>query len=234
MRASRHRKGRCLPGHAWRQALPDQQLQRLEIHLGEDHSFDFSSLDAVAANNHGVFVAFDQRFGNFKRMELMQAAMERSWHMDPFIHPAAVVDSSAVIGMNTFIGPAVVIGHGCKIDYNTVIMSGTHIGHGSRIKPSCWIEHGAQLGAEVELGSNCTLHSGAVLQRDIKIGRGCELGWAQVYGRDIPARTIFDSRYDEPIHVYGQKSIKSELPKTSRNLRHQCLLLNSPQGIRGY
>lgn len=188
----------------WQQARPDQPLQRLEVSQGPDYGFDFSALDVIAADNSGVFVAFDQRFGNFKRMELMQAVMERGWRMDPFVHPTAVVDNGTSIGPNSFIGPATVIDPDCKIDYNTVIVSGAHVGYGSRIKSSCWLEHGVHLADNVELGSHCTLHCGVILQRGIKVGRGCELGWPQVYCHDIPPRTVFDSRYDEPIHVYGK------------------------------
>ncbi|MEA9578547.1 UDP-3-O-(3-hydroxymyristoyl)glucosamine N-acyltransferase [Xanthomonas nasturtii] len=188
----------------WQQALPDESLQRLEIPMREDHTFDIEPLQRIDGDNRGAFVAFDERFGNFRRMELMRAAMERGLRLEPFVHPTALVARNASIAANAFIGPYAVIGHGCQIGYNSVVLAGVQIGHGTRIKPSCWIEGGVQVCAHVEVESHCTIRAGTVLQRGIKVGRGCELGWPQAYAHDIPARTVFDPRYDAPIHVYGQ------------------------------
>lgn len=188
---------------AWKQARPQQLVQKVEVPQYADHSFDLAALDSLDAADGDMFVAFDERFGNFKRMDLMQAAMTRGFDLESFVHPSAVVGAGAVIGMNVFVGPCAVIGHGAYIDDNSVIHAGVNIGVGVRIKPSCWIESGVQLGSAVELGDHCTIRMGAAICAQIKVGRNCELGWPRVYEHDVPSKTVFDCRYDQPIHVYG-------------------------------
>lgn len=189
--------------HAWKQARPQLLVQRLEVPQNIDHSFDLSVLDSLDAADGDMFVAFDERFGNFKRMELMQAAMARGFKLEAFVHPSAVVGAGAVIGMNVFVGAQAVIGHGTRIDYNTVIHASVHLGAGAKIKPSCWVESGVQLGSAVELGAHCTIRTGALIRPQVKVGRGCELGWPRAYENDVPSKTVFDCRYDEPIYTYG-------------------------------
>ncbi|TBV07936.1 DapH/DapD/GlmU-related protein [Phytopseudomonas dryadis] len=188
---------------AWKQARPQQSLERIEILQYADYSFDLAVIDSLNPADGDMFVAFDERFGNFKRMELMQAAMARGFKLEAFIHPSAVVGAGVSIGMNVFVGPLAVIGHGTRIDDNSVIHAGVHIGAGGKIMSSCWIENGVQLGAAVELGAHCTIRMGASIRAGVKVGHGCELAWPRLYERDVPNRTVFDCRYDEPIHTYG-------------------------------
>lgn len=188
---------------AWKETRPQQPVERIEVLQYADHSFDLRVLDSLNPAEGDLFIAFDERLGNFKRVELMQAAIARGFKLEAFIHPSAVVGAGAVIGMNVFVGPQAVIGHGTRIDYNSVIHAGVHIGAGGKIKSSCWIENGVQLGSTVELGAHCTVRMGASIRAGVKVGRGCELGWPRVYERDVPNKTVFDSRYDEPIYTYG-------------------------------
>lgn len=189
--------------HAWREARPDEAVQKVEVKQGADYEFDMAVFDTLDAATGDVFVAFDERFGNFKRMELMRAALERGFKLEPFVSSSAVVAQDAVIGPNVYIGPLVVVGHGCRIDYNTVIHAGAQIGPNSHIRSSCWLDGGVQLGARVELGAHAIVRMGASVRSGVKIGKGAELGWPQVYGADVADKTVFDVRYDEPIYVYG-------------------------------
>ncbi|MBV6861843.1 UDP-3-O-(3-hydroxymyristoyl)glucosamine N-acyltransferase [Xanthomonas euvesicatoria] len=188
--------------HAWKHARQDETVIRIDVPQDSEHEFDLEVLDGLNPTDGAMFVAFDDRFGNFKRMELMQAAMERGFKLEPFIHPSAAIGSDTAIGLNAFVGANAVVGHGCRIDYNTVIHAGTHLGPACRVKSSCWIEHGVQIGAGVEIGSNSILRTGAIVSGGVKVGRSCELGWSRVYCEDVPAKTYFHARYDTTIHVY--------------------------------
>ena len=189
--------------HAWKQARPDEAIIKIEVLQSADYVFDLSVLDALDPAEGPMFVALDERFGNFKRMELMHAAIGRGFKLEPFVHPGAAIGAETSIGLNVFVGANAVIGHGCKIDYNNVVHAGAHIGPGCRVSTSCWIENGVQIGARAEIGSNCILRTGAIVRAGVKVGRSCELGRARVYGEHVPASTFFDNRYEEPIRVYG-------------------------------
>lgn len=189
--------------HACQQAYPGEQVERIVVPQTEAYEFDLSVLDALSPAGGSAFVAFDERFGNFKRMELMQAAMERGFKLEPLICGSADVAADAVIGMNVFVAQNVTIGHGCRIDFNTVIHAGATIGPNVRIKSSCWLESGVHLGLGAEVGAHSILRMGALVAPKVKIGRNCELGWPRRYDQDVADRTTFDPRYDAPIHIYG-------------------------------
>jgi len=68
------------------------------------------------------------------------------------IHPTAVIDDSAVLGVNVAVGP-----HAC-------IGAGSEIGDDTRILPQVTI------GARVRLGAECLVHSGVRIGDDVIVG----------------------------------------------------------------
>ena len=190
--------------HAWKQARQDEKIIKIDVPQDSEHEFDLGVLDGLNPSDGTMFVAFDERFGNFKRMELMQLAMARGFSLEPFVSTSAVVAADAVIGRNCFIGDGVVIGAGSRVDYNTVLHSGVKIGAGTHLRASVWCDIGVSIGQGSEIGAHAILRMGTAVSSGVRIGRHCELGWPRLYNRDVPSRTVYDSRYDEPILVYGQ------------------------------
>ncbi|QLF92477.1 UDP-3-O-(3-hydroxymyristoyl)glucosamine N-acyltransferase [Pseudomonas sp. ABC1] len=188
---------------AWRGARPHEHVQRVEVAQGADYEFDFRALDALNPAQGDVFIAFDERFGNFKRMELFQAALARGFSLQPFISERADVATHVVVGKNVFVGPLAIVGHGSRLDYNSVVHAGANIGGNSHIRSSAWVEPGVQIGARVVVGAHAIIRSGAVVGSGVKVGKGAELGWPRRYDADVADKTIYDLRYDEPICVYG-------------------------------
>jgi len=187
----------------WTRLYPHDNVQRVELLPGNDYSFDMNALEDLDPEQATMFIAFDERFGNFKRMELMQAAMERGFKLESFVSPSAIVPPDAVIGPNAFIGEGVVLGIGSRVDFNAVIRDGAKLGAGVHLRPSCWLETGVLVADGAEIGAHSILRIGAIIGASVKIGKHCELGWARLYDKDVPARTVFDTRYEEPIYVYG-------------------------------
>ncbi|MCB5190864.1 UDP-3-O-(3-hydroxymyristoyl)glucosamine N-acyltransferase [Methylobacillus arboreus] len=189
--------------YAWKQARQDEDVQKIEVPQGADYEFDLSVFDQLNPETGDIFIAFDERFGNFKRMELFRAALARGFSLGPLISASADVAQDVVVGKNVFIGPQAVIGHGCKIEYNSVIHAGAHVGANSHLRASVWVEPGVQIGARVEVGAHAIIRTGAIVHSNIKVGKGAELGWPQLYSTDVTDKTVYDIRYDEPIYVYG-------------------------------
>jgi UDP-3-O-[3-hydroxymyristoyl] glucosamine N-acyltransferase len=83
-----------------------------------------------------------------------------------FIHPSAVVSSSAKIDMNVEIGPhaliedEVVIGEGSRIGAGCYLGKGVRLGANSELKPNVTIY------ARATIGDRCIFHSGVVLGSD--------------------------------------------------------------------
>ncbi|MCB4789642.1 UDP-3-O-(3-hydroxymyristoyl)glucosamine N-acyltransferase [Delftia sp. Lp-1] len=148
-------------------------------------------------------MAFDERFGNFKRVELMQAAMERGFKLASFVSPRAMVAGGVRIGPNAFVGDGAIVGHGCRIDYNCFLLPGVCLGSDVHLRASCWLESAVVVGDGAQIGAHSILRSGALVAAGVQVGRGCELGWPRRYDKDIAAKTVYDPRYDAPILVYG-------------------------------
>jgi UDP-3-O-[3-hydroxymyristoyl] glucosamine N-acyltransferase len=192
-----------LVASAWAELSPSESVVSVEITQHEDYTFDYSVLDAFDPMATQLFVAFDERFGNFKRAELMQAAMSRGFSLATIKAPGAVVAADARLGPNVFVGGGAVVDPGATIDYNSVIRAGAVVGFRARIKASCWIESGVHVGAHAEISAQSILRSGVIIAPSTKIGRYCEIGVPGLYRTDIAAKTVYDPRYDEPLVVYG-------------------------------
>ena len=189
---------------AWKHARPEESVEKIVAPQGADYAFDMDVFNGLNPTDGAMFVAFDERFGNFKRMELMKKVMERGFRLDSFISPSAAVAPDAAIGPNVFIGAGVCVGGGVRVEYNTVVHAGAILGNGAHLRASCWLEMGVVVGDGAEIGAHSTLRMGALVAPGIKVGRSCELGWPRRYDEDLPSRTVFDRRYDEPIFVYGR------------------------------
>lgn len=197
--------GACLEQafDTWARLYPQEDVQRIELQPNGEYAFDLSALSALDPAQGAMFIAFDERFGNFKRMELMQLVMERGFKLEFFVSPSAIVSPDAIIGPNAFIGEGVIVGPGNRIDFNTVIRDGVKLGANVHLRSSCWLETGVLVGDGADIGGHSILRIGAVVGPRVNIGKHCELGWARLYTEDVPARTVFDTRYEEPIYVYG-------------------------------
>lgn len=187
----------------WAELSPGETVSRVEVPQHEDYSFDYSVLDAHDPATTLLFVAFDERFGNFKRAELMQAAMARKFQLATIKAPGAQVAADAKIGPNVFIGAGAVVSAGASVDYNSVVHAGSLIGFAAKVKASCYVEAGVNIGARAEIGAQATLRSGVIVAPGVKIGRYCEIGVPGLYRTDVAPKTVFDPRYDAPIVVYG-------------------------------
>ena len=189
--------------HAWSAARPDLRVERREARQMQDYTFDLAVFEGLDPRERELFVAFDERFGNFKRLELMQAAQDRGFRPGAFVSPHAVVGQGVDIGSNVFIGDRVVLGAGTMVESNSVILAAAVIGISAHLGPSCWIETGVVVGNRARIGAHATLRTGVAISAHLSIGRNCELGIAGVYREDVAPGTIFDPRYDEPLRVYG-------------------------------
>lgn len=188
---------------AWSSLLGTATVEKIAVPQSASYEFDLGVLDALSPIEGTAFVAFDERFVNFKRVELMQAVMARGFKLAPFISPRALLAGNVQVGLNAFIGDGAIVGHGSRIDYNSVLLPGVLLGSCVHIRPSCWLESGVQVDDGAQIGAHSTLRMGALVAPKVQIGRHCELGWPQRYGQDVAAKTIFDPRYDAPIYTYG-------------------------------
>jgi UDP-3-O-[3-hydroxymyristoyl] glucosamine N-acyltransferase len=125
---------------------------------------------------------------------------------EPFVHPTAVIDSSAQlgegvwIGAHAVVGPNALIGAGVRIHPNATIYDGVHIGANSVIHSNVSVREGSQLGERVVVHNNSVIGSDGfgyakdekkrwlkipqtgivVIEDDVEIGAGTTIDCASV------------------------------------------------------
>ncbi len=85
---------------------------------------------------------------------------------EPGVHPAAHVETGAILGERVSIGPAASVGPAAGIGDGCHIGAGARIGEGVRMGPGCVIHPNAILYPGVELGAHVIIHAGAVIGSD--------------------------------------------------------------------
>ena len=82
------------------------------------------------------------------------------------VHPAALVDASAMIEPDVFIGAGVHVGKRAVVGEGTHLFSGAVVGDDVRIGRECVIHPNVVLYRNVEIGARVVLHAGVVIGAD--------------------------------------------------------------------
>ncbi|HZT11651.1 MAG TPA: UDP-3-O-(3-hydroxymyristoyl)glucosamine N-acyltransferase [Candidatus Baltobacteraceae bacterium] len=102
------------------------------------------------------------------RVALMQLlrAFDRPRKTGPFVHPAAVIDSSATLGSAVYVGPGAYVGARASIGDGCVLEGGCYVGEGARIGAGTLLYPQARVLDECVAGDRCILHPGATIGSD--------------------------------------------------------------------
>ncbi|MDE2572016.1 MAG: UDP-3-O-(3-hydroxymyristoyl)glucosamine N-acyltransferase [bacterium] len=98
--------------------------------------------------------------------------------LGPFVHPSAVVDSSASLGERVWIGPTCVVGPDAVVGDDSVLLAGAQLGTRARLGRRCILHPRAMLLDECVAGDDVILQAGAVIGSD-------GFGYAFVDGRYV-------------------------------------------------
>lgn len=96
----------------------------------------------------------------------LTALMDSGPSVAPGIHPTAVIDGTAEIGLGAAIGPLVVIGAGVRIGAQARIASHSSIEESARIGSHALLHAGVRIGRGVQIGDRFIAQSGAVIGSD--------------------------------------------------------------------
>jgi UDP-3-O-[3-hydroxymyristoyl] glucosamine N-acyltransferase len=86
--------------------------------------------------------------------------------LDAFVHPAAVIDDSADVALETEIHANVVIGKNCVIESGVVIYPNATIYDGVHIGVNTVIHSGVSVRENCEIGANCIVHNNSTIGSD--------------------------------------------------------------------
>ncbi len=116
------------------------------------------------------------------------------------IHPTAIVDASATLGVNVSIAAHAVIGAQVKIGADTTIGAGCHVGEGVEIGPASYIYPGVVIYAACRIGARVILHAGAVIGSD-------GFGFAHDKGQWIKVPQIGGVRIGDDVEIGANTTI---------------------------
>jgi sugar O-acyltransferase (sialic acid O-acetyltransferase NeuD family) len=120
-----------------------------------------------------------------KKLEIIQALLNKNRNVPSFVHPDAYVHESVVIGHGCLIYS------GCTIDRNTMIGDGTCIinsvtvSHDCRIGSCCYLGPNVTLSGRVTINDRSFLGSGSIVANDRIIGNDVIIGLGTCVTRDI-------------------------------------------------
>ncbi|MBX2847808.1 MAG: UDP-3-O-(3-hydroxymyristoyl)glucosamine N-acyltransferase [Acidiferrobacterales bacterium] len=80
-----------------------------------------------------------------------------------FIHPSAVIHTTAELGKNVRVGPNSVISSNVQIGDNTIIRANCVIERGAKLGASCIIHHLVNIGIDCVLGERVIVRPGAII-----------------------------------------------------------------------
>jgi UDP-3-O-[3-hydroxymyristoyl] glucosamine N-acyltransferase len=82
------------------------------------------------------------------------------------IHPAAIIEESAIVGSDVYIGPYAYIGVNCTVGDGTAIYPHVYVGDNSVIGNNCILNHRVTVYHECRIGNGCIIHAGSVIGSD--------------------------------------------------------------------
>lgn len=100
---------------------------------------------------------------NALRSELVQDLADVGYQTPVFVHPAAVVSPSAVLGAGTVVGPLAFVGAGVKTGPGCLINVGAIVDHGAILGTGVHVAPGAVVKAEAVVCSLEKIESGSIV-----------------------------------------------------------------------
>lgn len=182
--------------------FPNSRVRAIKI--AQDEYFDYSlkELEAIDLKNSSFFVSIDCRFGNTKRMDVVDKIKSNGHHLFNIVVPTEYRNRFDKCGENIFIGNNVTLGSQTNILDNCIIRSNSYIGSGSTLEEACWIDHHVSIGDNCTIKRNSIIRSGCKITNDIKIGKYCDIDDKGKIASDIKDHTTIDLNFENSINFY--------------------------------
>lgn len=122
---------------------------------------------------------------NSVRSRLAERILNAGKEIITIIHPSAVINDFAHIGMGSFLSSNCVVNTLATVGRNCIINTGAIIEHECVLGESVHIAPGAVLAGNVKVGDGTFIGANSVIKQGVTIGRNVTLGAGSVVLRDI-------------------------------------------------
>ena len=132
-----------------------------------------------------LFIAVGVKRLNTIRKRLYLQSKERGYHFASFIHPHALIDSSAKIGEHCIIMENVVVHAFCEIGAHSIFFPSSAITHHTSVGAHSFVSSGVVVGGCSEIGERAFVGLSTVIHGRTHIGEGCLISSGSVITRDL-------------------------------------------------
>ena len=188
---------------AWKNYATNESVEKIEIQQDPHYRFDLNFLNDLAPENCTIFAAVDNRFLNFKRLELMGECKMRGFKMPAFIHPNASVSAGSKISDNSFVDAGTIVNAHVVIQHNVFVGAAACIEHGVKVHHSAWLENKCHLGRSCIIERHTTIGKNIVIGDEVKVGAYCVVDVPGRYAKNIAPKTYYHSLFHEPIITFN-------------------------------
>ena len=163
------------------QSLWGTNILGVEV-LGDDSLMDELRGRGIRHAFIGLGTVADAR----PRRQLYEKVSGSGFDIVSAIHAAAIVSSSATIGLGPTIMAGAVINAKAVIGNNVIVNTGAIVEHDCLIGDHSHVATGARLAGGVHVGPGAHIGIGAVVRQELRIGAGAIVGAGAVVVRDVP------------------------------------------------
>ncbi|MBF0511547.1 MAG: hypothetical protein HQL13_04370 [Candidatus Omnitrophica bacterium] len=110
------------------------------------------------------------------RARVFQFFKERGYCFLSYVHPSAIVSSTAEILEGCIIFPGVILGSGVKLEENVCVYSASVIEHQTRIGAHSYVSPACATGGNCHISRECFLGINSTLIEGIELGKGIVVG----------------------------------------------------------
>src|SRR5215203_4598633 len=135
---------------------------------------------------HHAFIGVGSVGDTRARRELYENVSRFGFEIISAIHPAAIVSSSANIGVGATIMAGAIVNANAVIGDNVLVNTGAIVEHDCVIGEHSHVATGVRLAGGVNVGPGSHIGLGALVRQEIRIGKDVIVGAGAVVVRDVP------------------------------------------------
>ncbi len=144
-----------------------------------------------------MLVAVGYQACNRFRIDRMQAAREKGYHLASYVSSRALVHPDVTWSENVVVLDGACVQAGTTLGEGVMIWDGALVGHHSTVGDGCWITGSAAVGGSVTLGEGCFLGLQATVGHGVTLGKHCMIGAGTLITRDVPDEGVIIRRDSE-------------------------------------
>jgi sugar O-acyltransferase (sialic acid O-acetyltransferase NeuD family) len=148
------------------------------------------ALEALDPATVGLVNGIGQLVGSTARRRVFERLMTQGFRFPALVHPAAWVDSSAVLNDGVQVMAGAVIQADTSVGANSIINTGASVDHDCYVGAHVHVAPGATLCGSVRVHDRAFIASGATVIQGLTVGEDAVVGAGAVLVRDLAARLI--------------------------------------------